>query len=55
MLSLHFVPFTLVSIGHSSAVYQAWGAGRSVVSGNDKKEVRKLFMITRVPTAHIRI
>ncbi len=30
----------LVSSCHSSATYQAWGAGRSVVSKDDKKEVR---------------
>jgi protein FRG1 len=30
---------SLVSSCHSSAIYQAWGAGRSIVSDGDKKEV----------------
>ena len=38
---LYFVsPSSLVTSCRSSAVYQAWGAGRSVVSKDDKKQVR---------------
>jgi protein FRG1 len=38
---LYFVsPSSLVISCRSSAVYQAWGAGRSVVSKDDKKQVR---------------
>jgi protein FRG1 len=37
----------LVSSSHPSAIFQAWGAGRSVVSQQDKKEVRGPLLFHR--------
>lgn len=46
----------LVSSSHPSAIYQAWGAGRSVVSKEDKEEVRghtisRVFLTDALPKA----
>ena len=37
----------LVSSPHPSAIYQAWGAGRSIVSKEDRKEVRGPLLFQR--------
>lgn len=34
---------------HVSKIYQAWGAGRSIVSAKDKKEVGDSLVLCHIP------